>query len=122
MIRRPPRSTLFPYTTLFRSIDYEMAEQGEWHDLAVVDGRSRYYAPPRTPEDLLARSRLIEESTRLGATLVVLIKEIGTDALFGLGIVAAEMDRRLGTDYAARVRAFHERCAEADLALAVAQT
>src|SRR3712207_7744210 len=22
MIRRPPRSTLFPYTTLFRSIDY----------------------------------------------------------------------------------------------------
>src|SRR2546426_7912551 len=23
MIRRPPRSTLFPYTTLFRSLDYE---------------------------------------------------------------------------------------------------
>src|SRR3989441_5556770 len=23
MIRRPPRSTLFPYTTLFRSADYE---------------------------------------------------------------------------------------------------
>src|SRR5258707_9611598 len=23
MIRRPPRSTLFPYTTLFRSTDYE---------------------------------------------------------------------------------------------------
>src|SRR2546430_17677003 len=25
MIRRPPRSTLFPYTTLFRSIVFEMA-------------------------------------------------------------------------------------------------
>src|SRR5256885_12271604 len=24
MIRRPPRSTLFPYTTLFRSLRYEM--------------------------------------------------------------------------------------------------
>src|SRR2546430_13112251 len=23
MIRRPPRSTLFPYTTLFRSVDYK---------------------------------------------------------------------------------------------------
>src|SRR5260221_6046767 len=23
MIRRPPRSTLFPYTTLFRSVDFE---------------------------------------------------------------------------------------------------
>src|SRR3712207_7446027 len=27
MIRRPPRSTLFPYTTLFRS---ELAEEPEW--------------------------------------------------------------------------------------------
>ena len=27
MIRRPPRSTLFPYTTLFRSNDYEMIEK-----------------------------------------------------------------------------------------------
>src|SRR3712207_8638040 len=25
MIRRPPRSTLFPYTTLFRSTGYELA-------------------------------------------------------------------------------------------------
>src|SRR3989442_11962885 len=25
MIRRPPRSTLFPYTTLFRSVDGELA-------------------------------------------------------------------------------------------------
>src|SRR3712207_7071377 len=25
MIRRPPRSTLFPYTTLFRSVDVELA-------------------------------------------------------------------------------------------------
>src|SRR3712207_7701836 len=25
MIRRPPRSTLFPYTTLFRSIDWDVA-------------------------------------------------------------------------------------------------
>src|SRR3712207_8581947 len=24
MIRRPPRSTLFPYTTLFRSLDYRV--------------------------------------------------------------------------------------------------
>src|SRR3712207_7784951 len=35
MIRRPPRSTLFPYTTLFRSIDRERvdddAEDGQRH-------------------------------------------------------------------------------------------
>src|SRR3712207_8117234 len=28
MIRRPPRSTLFPYTTLFRSDDAEQQRQG----------------------------------------------------------------------------------------------
>src|SRR3712207_8736819 len=28
MIRRPPRSTLFPYTTLFRSPDYGYVELG----------------------------------------------------------------------------------------------
>src|SRR3712207_8211180 len=27
MIRRPPRSTLFPYTTLFRSVREEVAQQ-----------------------------------------------------------------------------------------------
>src|SRR3712207_9370114 len=32
MIRRPPRSTLFPYTTLFRSMDEEEAkEQARLH-------------------------------------------------------------------------------------------
>src|SRR2546430_5416414 len=28
MIRRPPRSTLFPYTTLFRSFDLHALDQG----------------------------------------------------------------------------------------------
>src|SRR3712207_8881023 len=28
MIRRPPRSTLFPYTTLFRSVEELLAEAG----------------------------------------------------------------------------------------------
>src|SRR2546430_12291730 len=34
MIRRPPRSTLFPYTTLFRSIERRQAPRGR-----VAEGR-----------------------------------------------------------------------------------
>src|SRR2546428_1806377 len=34
MIRRPPRSTLFPYTTLFRS-----ARDGEGHHAWIVESR-----------------------------------------------------------------------------------
>src|ERR1035441_8708841 len=31
MIRRPPRSTLFPYTTLFRSISYCQGSSTQFH-------------------------------------------------------------------------------------------
>src|SRR5919199_4748525 len=103
------------------AIDYQLADDPQWRELAVVDGVSRYYVPPRGTDDLLARSRLIEAATRLGGTLVVLIKEIGSDALFALTLVAHEMDRRLGTSYGARVAQFLEHCAGEDLALAVAQ-
>src|SRR3712207_7656964 len=41
MIRRPPRSTLFPYTTLFRSLRVKAAAVGlateEYRGLGVVD-------------------------------------------------------------------------------------
>src|SRR3712207_9508981 len=37
MIRRPPRSTLFPYTTLFRSVDfYSDDRRGLWDELRDV--------------------------------------------------------------------------------------
>src|SRR2546422_11105784 len=42
MIRRPPRSTLFPYTTLFRSVDTEKKSAEDWERravLAVQEGR-----------------------------------------------------------------------------------
>jgi aromatic ring hydroxylase len=100
------------------AIDYRMAEDPRWHDLAVVDGHSRYFHVPRSADDLLARSHLIEEATREGATLVVLIKEIGTDALFALSVQAA----RLGDPYTERVRRYFARCRENDVAMAVAQT
>src|SRR5260221_4292089 len=51
MIRRPPRSTLFPYTTLFRSdhdargtvavLHVERDARDELHELADVEGRDR---------------------------------------------------------------------------------
>lgn len=110
------------------SIDYRMAEDARYRDLAVVSDAhmgepiSRYYHLPRNSGDLLLRSQLIETATRLGRTLVVLIKEIGSDALFALHMVARHMDDHLHTDYLPRVRAFYQHCASRDLAVAVAQT
>src|SRR3712207_8666692 len=53
MIRRPPRSTLFPYTTLFRSLEPRHAVQEE-----AVEERPR--VERRRALVLAARHRLVE--------------------------------------------------------------
>src|SRR5258708_2939074 len=40
MIRRPPRSTLFPYTTLFRSISLETVKERSVRGIVVLTGRT----------------------------------------------------------------------------------
>src|SRR4051794_41642467 len=65
MIRRPPRSTLFPYTTLFRS-GFEEAQAVEKR-LARADLTLLYAAPERvtTPRFL---AQLDRKSTRLNSS------------------------------------------------------
>jgi aromatic ring hydroxylase len=109
------------------SIDFELAENPTFRDLAVHREASRegsaeysaFYRIPRNSEDLLSRSKLIEAGTSEGATLVLLIKEIGTDALFALNRV---LGRSGDTDGIQRVEGFYRRCRDNDLAMAVAQT
>lgn len=98
------------------SLDFALAEDPANADLATRDGVSSFYHLPRTAEDLRQRSSLIEASTTLGETLVILLKEIGTDALFALLRVCH------GTEYHTNVEAFYRHCRENDLALATAQT
>src|SRR3712207_7626527 len=45
MIRRPPRSTLFPYTTLFRSAVPSRLLRGRLMDVPVPDGGRAHHAP-----------------------------------------------------------------------------
>ncbi|MEO8538442.1 MAG: 4-hydroxyphenylacetate 3-hydroxylase N-terminal domain-containing protein [bacterium] len=108
------------------ALDFEMAENPEYRDLAVVkegaDEYSRYFKIPASNDDLLKRSQLIEAATALGKTLVVLVKEIGTDALFALHRVSRQVDQKYETDYFHRVQAFYKHCRDNDLALSVAQT
>jgi aromatic ring hydroxylase len=108
------------------SLDYEMAEAPATRDLAVVeeggDRYSRYYKIPSSTDDLLKRSQLIETATALGSTLVVLVKEIGTDALFALHRVARQADQKYESEYLKRVQAFYRHCRDNDLAISVAQT
>jgi aromatic ring hydroxylase len=107
-------------------IDFAFAEEAANRELAVYEeeGRaySRFYKIPRDADDLLRRSALIDATTRRGKTLVVLIKEIGTDAMFALLKWARGVDREMETEYLRRVEAFYRHCRENDLAVSVAQT
>src|SRR5437773_9693053 len=50
MIRRPPRSTLFPYTTLFRSDQYHEnshAKHWDYHKTPLIDRKSGSAGMPR---------------------------------------------------------------------------
>ncbi len=105
------------------AIDFAVAENPDYEDIAVAEESgescSAYYRIPRSVDHLRDRSRLIEAATAEGATLVLLIKEIGTDAIFSLMRV---LDRFGETDGVARLRDFHRACLTEDRALAVAQT
>src|SRR5258705_3271193 len=62
MIRRPPRSTLFPYTTLFRSIRFALGRRARQanHERRDIPGLGQ------TPkEEFLGRDR---KSTRLNSS------------------------------------------------------
>src|SRR2546429_1746510 len=58
MIRRPPRSTLFPYTTLFRSFERRNP----------LDGSVATRAPAATPEDAVRAVEADRKSTRLNSS------------------------------------------------------
>src|SRR5687767_15197207 len=75
MMRRPPRSTLFPYTTLFRSLGCPGPRRnGLWrHQLAflkVAEGRRQQ---ARTTKYLCAEGRRSEEHTSELQSLAYLV-------------------------------------------------
>jgi len=108
------------------SVDYELAEDPSTRAIAVVEGDepfSRYFLEPRSTSDLDDRATLIETATARCHTLVPLIKEIGTDALFALRRIGRQMDDfRQDNERSNRISKFFEHCRTNDLAMSVAQT
>src|SRR2546427_7161524 len=71
MIRRPPRSTLFPYTTLFRSgVDEEIARAPRRERAALVVGRGLRLRHERRDRRHAVHGEVAEDrkSTRLNSS------------------------------------------------------
>src|SRR2546430_16132763 len=94
MIRRPPRSTLFPYTTLFRSAVAQAVTAAGAGVLFVVFGvLPRYIITVFQAQSLGATERLLAMGFAVGA--VVLIPALGMGMTFPLltDLVAPQIGR-----------------------------
>src|SRR3712207_8493590 len=80
MIRRPPRSTLFPYTTLFRS--------------ALVD--ERFLGQP--PLHVVAAAMRVPQADELGDRVAVLAAERVATAILGEVAIGVEVLRDFPKD------------------------
>ena len=110
------------------AIDYELDQRPELRPLLVAKSPKtgneirRYFELPRTAEDLLRRQELIETTTRNGGSVVIFMKEIGTDALNALNMVCYDMDKKFGTRYSGRVADYRQYLEENDLSMSGAVT
>src|SRR5260370_39427364 len=72
MIRRPPRSTLFPYTTLFRSVQANDAVSellGFRPDELIEQSLSRFISPEETREFTAALREVVAKGVTRNARL-----------------------------------------------------
>src|SRR5690242_20345464 len=71
MIRRPPRSTLFPYTTLFRSLSSDLSTSSKYKNLCIRrnwGGQARLNGVAFAQLDLLFFEHVDRKSTRLNSS------------------------------------------------------
>src|SRR2546430_14385860 len=87
MIRRPPRSTLFPYTTLFRSYGAEAVHP--W--LALASVRARLTPQARTGFRAAAEKGLLKILSKMGIS--TLSSYCGAQIFEALGLGAEVIDR-----------------------------
>src|SRR5260221_2798265 len=84
MIRRPPRSTLFPYTTLFRSVASAVATDAKWtgaSECSTIQCRSEEHTSElQSHSDLVCR--LLLEKKKKQKTDELQIHKPGTGHAF----------------------------------------
>src|SRR5256886_17377188 len=71
MIRRPPRSTLFPYTTLFRSIEPTLQWSPQIAELTLTgnDRRRPRYACGGDAQDVAVETEAMDEADPMGTEI-----------------------------------------------------
>ena len=105
-----------------RAESYALANDPKWQDLITMeeDGERVMFLwkQPKTAEDLLRRRDLYIKAMRLGGG----ISGMGPDALAAAGVVAARMDKQLGTHYTDALEDYRKHLKKTDPAITGAIT
>jgi len=94
----------------------------DWTAVGAHGAHSAYYRVPRSPEELLARARLIEGETASHLGQFNIVKAVGSDAMCALSALRHELEGQDGFDARANIEAFINRVQSEDLATVMAQT
>src|SRR2546422_9554042 len=105
MIRRPPRSTLFPYTTLFRSLDSASVAHME-AVIAEVRAKTRGEIAVVTLPDIADRPAA-DVALEIGRRWGVGAKGEAGDPAKNLGVVVRSEERRVGKECRSRWWPYH---------------
>src|SRR5256885_17249840 len=106
MIRRPPRSTLFPYTTLFRSL--AAREWRRWkraHEVESSDQPSSEVSPPQVPGT--SPSAVQGNLETGGKTLRRLLSYVRPHWPYAAGIMGRSEERGVGKECRSRWSPYH---------------
>src|SRR2546430_5421888 len=98
MIRRPPRSTLFPYTTLFRSIPGPLARD---------DDRTKQRSQPRLEKNQRSEEHTSELQSQSNLVCRLLLEKKKKQRINKLTDSEINMDHVRGLTIA-----FHHQCAQ----------
>src|SRR5438132_7425103 len=92
MIRRPPRSTLFPYTTLFRSLSTlagcqrnystggrQYNQRGNRHRRPPVERSEEHTSELQSHSDLVCRLLLEKKKKKKKQTSIIIYQQTNTD-------------------------------------------
>src|SRR3712207_9100620 len=108
MIRRPPRSTLFPYTTLFRS--RPISEKGIYPAVDPLDSTSRILDPQYIGQEHYAIAQTVKQVLQRYQELQDIIAILGIDELGEEDKVTVNRrseERRVGKECRSRWSPYH---------------
>src|SRR6266511_1267984 len=86
MIRRPPRSTLFPYTTLFRSLNSSVPAPTPVLKLAVVSPKSENQRSEEHTSELQSRENLVCRLLLEKKNIIFFFNDTATTEIYTLSL------------------------------------